>query len=190
MQASKWMLHTGGGWGETPPPTHMIVKRFGCTAIHNKALYKCIIHSSITIYREAAEFQRNYTTELTSITYFIFSKQIMDCNFLLWKISVYLCIREKADLCLVMHRLCKLLASTAEDTQLSLHIRLIICFLSFFPQSVHRSWRSSVFTQSSWLFHTHLSGLLWGRCRFKRLCLRVTSMSHSSNPSTLMGHRG
>ncbi len=23
----------------------MIVKRFGCTAIHNKALYKCIIHS-------------------------------------------------------------------------------------------------------------------------------------------------
>ncbi len=25
--------------------THMIVKRFGCTTIHNKALYKCIIHS-------------------------------------------------------------------------------------------------------------------------------------------------
>ncbi len=24
---------------------HMIVTRFGCTAIHNKALYKCIIHS-------------------------------------------------------------------------------------------------------------------------------------------------
>ncbi len=23
----------------------MIVKRFGCTAIHNKVLYKCIIHS-------------------------------------------------------------------------------------------------------------------------------------------------
>ncbi len=31
---------------ETPPPTsHMIVKHFGCKAIHNKALYKCIIHS-------------------------------------------------------------------------------------------------------------------------------------------------
>ncbi len=31
----------------TPPHTHthMIVKRFGCTTIHNKALYKCIIHS-------------------------------------------------------------------------------------------------------------------------------------------------
>ncbi len=41
---SKWMLHTGGGWGETP---HMIVKRFGCTTIHNKALYKCFIHSFI-----------------------------------------------------------------------------------------------------------------------------------------------
>ncbi len=40
MYPLKWMLHTGGGWGETPP--HMIVKRFGCTTIH-KALYKCII---------------------------------------------------------------------------------------------------------------------------------------------------
>ncbi len=39
VASSKWMLHTGGGY--TP---HMIVKRFGCTAIHNKALYKCIIH--------------------------------------------------------------------------------------------------------------------------------------------------
>ncbi len=28
----------------------MIVKRFGCTAIHNKALYKCIIHSFIHTY--------------------------------------------------------------------------------------------------------------------------------------------
>ncbi len=27
-----------------PPPSHMIVKRFGCTAVHNKTLYKCIIH--------------------------------------------------------------------------------------------------------------------------------------------------
>ncbi len=32
---------------ERPPPPHMIVKRFGCTTIHNKALYKCIIHSFI-----------------------------------------------------------------------------------------------------------------------------------------------
>ncbi len=47
VASSKWMLHTGGGWGETPPPPHMIVKRFGCTTIHNKALYKCIIHSFI-----------------------------------------------------------------------------------------------------------------------------------------------
>ncbi len=39
---SNWMLHTGGGWGETP---HMIVKRFGCMTIHNKALYKCLIHA-------------------------------------------------------------------------------------------------------------------------------------------------
>ncbi len=40
VASSKWMLHTGGGWGETP---HMIVKRFGCTAIHNKVLYECTI---------------------------------------------------------------------------------------------------------------------------------------------------
>ncbi len=39
------MLHTGGGLRRDPP--HMIVKRFGCMAIHNKALYKCIIHSFI-----------------------------------------------------------------------------------------------------------------------------------------------
>ncbi len=32
---------------DSPPPPHMIVKHFGCTAIHNKALYKCIIHSFI-----------------------------------------------------------------------------------------------------------------------------------------------
>ncbi len=32
-------------WLRRDPPPHMIVKRFGCTAIHNKALYKCIIHS-------------------------------------------------------------------------------------------------------------------------------------------------
>ncbi len=28
---------------------HMIVKCFGCTAIHNKALYKCIIYSFIGV---------------------------------------------------------------------------------------------------------------------------------------------
>ncbi len=27
---------------------YMIVKRFGCMAIHNKALYKCIIHSVLS----------------------------------------------------------------------------------------------------------------------------------------------
>ncbi len=42
VASSSWMLHTGGGWGKTP---HMIVKRFGCIAIHNKVLYKCIIHT-------------------------------------------------------------------------------------------------------------------------------------------------
>ncbi len=35
IKSSKWMLHTGGGWGETPP--HMIVKCFGCMAIQNKS---------------------------------------------------------------------------------------------------------------------------------------------------------
>ncbi len=49
VTSSKWMLHTGGGWGETFPPPHMIVKCFGCTATHNKALYKCIIHSFIQV---------------------------------------------------------------------------------------------------------------------------------------------
>ncbi len=33
-----------------PPPPRMIVKRFGCTTIHNKELYKCLIHSFIHSY--------------------------------------------------------------------------------------------------------------------------------------------
>ncbi len=32
---------------DPPPPPHMIVKCFGCTTIHNKALYKCINHECI-----------------------------------------------------------------------------------------------------------------------------------------------
>ncbi len=35
-------------WLRRDPPPHMIVKRFGCMAIH-KALYKCIIHSFIQL---------------------------------------------------------------------------------------------------------------------------------------------
>ncbi len=34
-------------WFRRDPPPHMIVKRVGCTTIHNKELYKCIIHSFI-----------------------------------------------------------------------------------------------------------------------------------------------
>ncbi len=49
VASSKWMLHTGGGWGETRLYNirlyFTIVKRFRCTSIHNKALYKSIIHS-------------------------------------------------------------------------------------------------------------------------------------------------
>ncbi len=35
-------------WWLRRDPPHMIVKCFGCTTIHNKALFKCIIHSFIT----------------------------------------------------------------------------------------------------------------------------------------------
>ncbi len=31
----------------------MIVKRFGCTTIHNKVLYKCLIHSFIHSHKPA-----------------------------------------------------------------------------------------------------------------------------------------
>ncbi len=57
VASSKWKLHTGGGWGETPPPPpHMIVKRFGCTAIHIKALYKkCIIYHSYVTFVNSVE---------------------------------------------------------------------------------------------------------------------------------------
>ncbi len=33
-----------------PPPPHLIVKHFGCTAIHNKVLYKCIFHHVLICY--------------------------------------------------------------------------------------------------------------------------------------------
>ncbi len=43
------------GWRRDPPPhththKHIIVKHFVCTAIHNKALYKCILHSFKCLY--------------------------------------------------------------------------------------------------------------------------------------------
>ncbi len=41
----------------------MIVKRFGCMVIHNKALYKCIIHSYI--YTDAPDINM-----LTNVIFF------------------------------------------------------------------------------------------------------------------------
>ncbi len=47
-----------------PPPPHMIVKRFGCTTIHNKVLYKCIIHSFIVCLEGITQFE-HYTLNKT-----------------------------------------------------------------------------------------------------------------------------
>ncbi len=44
VASSKWMLHTGGGWGETPPHDCKALWVYNNT---QKALYKCIIHSFI-----------------------------------------------------------------------------------------------------------------------------------------------
>ncbi len=44
LLCSKWMLHTGGGWGETPPHDCKALWVYNNT---QKALYKCIIHSFI-----------------------------------------------------------------------------------------------------------------------------------------------
>ncbi len=48
VASSKWMLHTSGGWGETPPP-HMIVKRLGVKQYTIKKRYidASFIHSFI-----------------------------------------------------------------------------------------------------------------------------------------------
>ncbi len=40
--SSKWMLHIGGGWGETTP---LDCKALWVYSNMHKALYKCIIHS-------------------------------------------------------------------------------------------------------------------------------------------------
>ncbi len=60
----------------------MIVKCFGCTAIHNKALYKCIIHSFIH------EPQKIKSAELfwclnnrLSLTFSVFGKKIWKIHF-------------------------------------------------------------------------------------------------------------
>jgi len=42
IASSKWMLYTGGSEERFPD---MIVKHFGCTVVHMKVLYKCLIHS-------------------------------------------------------------------------------------------------------------------------------------------------
>ncbi len=44
-------------------PPHMIVKRFGCTTIHNKALYKCLIHSSNIISFVYVVYMRTFSPE-------------------------------------------------------------------------------------------------------------------------------
>ncbi len=45
VASSKWMLHTGGGWGETPP-THDWLKRFGCTTTKHY-INASFIHSQL-----------------------------------------------------------------------------------------------------------------------------------------------
>ncbi len=51
----------------------MIVKRFGCTTIHNKALDKCLIHSFIHSYREEEGYKnrtlRNPSDQLMCFGY-------------------------------------------------------------------------------------------------------------------------
>ncbi len=48
-----------------PPPPHMIVKRFGCTTIHNKALYKWIIYSFIHSFIHSSGQLYNLTHKLS-----------------------------------------------------------------------------------------------------------------------------
>ncbi len=44
---------------EERPPPHIIVKCFGCTTRHNKALYKCIIHSFHCEWNSSTKCWRN-----------------------------------------------------------------------------------------------------------------------------------
>ncbi len=49
------MLHTGGGWGETPPHDCKALWVYNNT---QKALYKCIIHSFIHSFIHLSDFER------------------------------------------------------------------------------------------------------------------------------------
>ncbi len=51
---------------ETPHP-NMSVKRFGCTAIHNKALHKCIIPSFIQISYCKTDFLLEMISEVEKV---------------------------------------------------------------------------------------------------------------------------
>ncbi len=47
LEDNHWQPSQGCQWWWLRRDTQIIVKRFVCTAIHNKALYKCIIHTFI-----------------------------------------------------------------------------------------------------------------------------------------------
>ncbi len=52
-------------WWLRRDPPHMIVKRFGCTAVHNKALYKCFIHSMLhSFIKKARPFLSEHASQL------------------------------------------------------------------------------------------------------------------------------
>ncbi len=44
----------------------MIVKRFGCTTIHNKMLYKCIIHSFKRMKKKKEKEKKNDRVHITA----------------------------------------------------------------------------------------------------------------------------
>ncbi len=87
------MLHTGGGWGDPPPPPpHVIVKRFGCAAIHNKALYKYIIHSFIHSKKKNPNCKQNITEQYSLC---IWKQKTASIKTGTWRKITFICIQPK-----------------------------------------------------------------------------------------------
>lgn len=112
------------------------------------------------IIKSSSPFYRNISLNYNaSIKLYRIPKGLHNRNELQFWFQILLFMQKgkKSDLCLVMHHLCTLLASTTEDTQLSLHIHLIIFFFASFHNQCITAGDPVYLHRRRDCFHTHLS---------------------------------
>ncbi len=101
VASSKWMLHTGGGWGETPP--HMIVKRFGCTTINkNRYINASFIHSYTSNHYRSLVWWVSLVSLLGNIVDTWYGRCLVGCRQLIsflfnWTLTVTVTVERKLE---------------------------------------------------------------------------------------------